>query len=255
MGGEAGRPGELRAAVRERADRGADIIKIMASGGAMTAGTDLLACQYSLEQLRTVADEAHTRGLAVTAHAHGLPAVIQAVDAGVDGIEHCSCLTGRGIEAPEDLLERLAAGRIIVCPTLGRKPGAPLPPAMAAIYQRTGLTWQARQAMAGKLHAAGVIIASGADAGISAGRPHGILANAIADLVAGGIPAADALASATSVAARACGLGDRKGRLRAGYDADLVVVEGDPHADIRALSAVQAVYLNGQTVTQLVLQP
>ena len=219
MGGEAGRPGELRAAVRERADRGADIIKIMASGGAMTAGTDLLACQYSLEQLWTVADEAHTRGLAVTAHAHGLPAVIQAVDAGVDGIEHCSCLTERGIEAPEDLLERLAAGRIFVCPTLGRKPGATLPPAMAAIYQRTGLTWQARQALAGKLHAAGVIIASGADAGISAGRPHGILANAIADLVAGGIPAADALASATSVAARACGLGDRKGRLRAGYDA------------------------------------
>jgi len=122
---------------------------------------------------------------------------------------------------------------------------------MAAIYQRTGLTWQARQALAGKLHAAGVIIASGADAGISAGRPHGILANAIADLVAGGIPAADALASATSVAARACGLGGRKGRLRAGYDADLVIVEGDPHADIRALRAVQAVYLNGQAVTQL----
>jgi cytosine/adenosine deaminase-related metal-dependent hydrolase len=58
-------------------------------------------------------------------------------------------------------------------------------------------------------------------------------------------------ASATSVAARACGMGDRKGRLRVGYDADLVVVEGDPHADIRALSAVQAVYLNGQAVTQL----
>ena len=144
-----------------------------------------------------------------------------------------------------------AAGRIIVCPTLGRKPSATLPPAMAAIYQRTGLTWQARQALAGKLRAAGVIIApSGADAGISAGRPYGILANALADLVAGGIPAADALASATSVAARACGLGDRKGRsprLRR----DLVVVEGDPHADIRALSAVQAVYLNGQAVTQL----
>jgi imidazolonepropionase-like amidohydrolase len=69
--------------------------------------------------------------------------------------------------------------------------------------------------------------------------------------VAGGIAAVDALASATSVAARACGLGDREGRLRAGYDADLVVVDGDPHADIRALSGVQAVYLNGQAVTQL----
>ena len=250
MGGEAARLGELPAAGRERAARGADLIKIMASGGVLTAGTDLLACQYSLEQLRTVADEAHARGLAVTAHAHGLTAVLQAAEAGVDGIEHCSCLTGRGIEVPEDLPGRLAAGRIIVCPTLGRKPGAPLSPAMAAIYQRTGLTGQAFQALAGRLHAAGVIIASGTDAGITAGRPHGILANAIAGLVAGGIPAADALASATSVAARACDLGDRKGRLRVGYDADLVLVKGDPHADIRALSNVQAVYLNGQAVTQ-----
>ena len=250
MGGEAARLPELRAAVRERAERGADIIKIMASGGVLTAGTDVLACQYSLEQLRTVADAAHARGLAVTAHAHGLAAVIQAVDAGVDGIEHCRCLTERGIDVPEDLLERLAANRIIVCPTLGRNPGATPLPALEAIQRRTGLTWEARQAMAGQLHAAGVVIASGDDAGISSSKPHGILANSIADLVAGGIPAADALASATSVAADACGLGDRKGRLHAGYDADLTVIGGDPRTDIRALTSVQAVYVNGQAVTE-----
>jgi len=249
MGGVAEHPGELRAAVAERAERGVDIIKVMASGGATTAGTDVLACQYSLEQLRIVVGEAHARGLAVTAHAHGLPAVIQAVDAGADGIEHCGCLTERGIEVPDELVERLAADRIIVCPTLGRNPGATPPPAMLAIQQRTGLTWQDRQAMVGQLHAAGVIIASGVDAGISSGKPHGILAHAIADLVAGGISAADALASATSAAAGACGLADRKGRLRAGYDADLAVIDGDPLADIRALTAVQAVYLNGQAVT------
>ena len=103
--------------------------------------------------------------------------------------------------------------------------------------------------MAGQLHAAGVVVASGDDAGISSSKPHGILANSIANLVAGGIPAADALASATSVAADACGLGDRKGRLHAGYDADLTVVGGDPRTDIRALTSVQAVYVNGQAVT------
>ncbi len=246
MGGQASRPSELRAAVREHAERGVDIIKVMASGGAMTAGTDVLTCQYTLEQLRTVVEEAHACGLAVTAHAHGLPAVIQAVDAGVDGIEHCSCLTERGIEVPDDLPDRLARNRIIVCPTMGRNPGATPPPAMLAIQQRTGLTWQDRQAVTGKLHQAGVLIASGVDAGISDGKPHGILALAIADLTAGGIPAADALASATSLAAQACGLGDRKGRLHPGYDADLAVVDGDPLADIAALTAVQAVYLAGQ---------
>ena len=246
MGGEAGHPGELRAAVREHAERGVDIIKVMASGGAMTAGTDVLACQYTLQQLRTVVEQAHACGLAVTAHAHGLPAVIQAADAGVDGIEHCSCLTERGIQVPGDLLERLAASRIIVCPTLGRNPGGSPPPAVLAIQQRTGLTWEDRQAMTGKLHKAGVLIVSGADAGISNGKPHGILARAIADLVAGGIPAADALASATSLAAQACGLSDRKGWLRPGYDADLAIVHGDPLTDIGALTKVQAVYLRGQ---------
>src|SRR5262249_34400940 len=86
MGGEAADAEALRAAVREHAERGADIIKVMASGGVMTAGTEVLACQYTVEELRTVADEAHARGLAVTAHAHGLPAVVHAMDAGVDGI-------------------------------------------------------------------------------------------------------------------------------------------------------------------------
>jgi len=220
----------------------------MASGGMMTAGTDVLACQYSLDLLRIVVDEAHACGLPVTAHAHGLPAVIQAADAGADGIEHCSCLTERGIDQPAELLERLAANRTIVCPTMGIAPGAAPPPAVLAMQQRTGTTWAARQAMTGALHQAGVTVVSGVDAGISSGKPHGILALAIADLIAGGIPAPGALATTTSLAAGACGLGDRKGSLRAGYDADLVLVDGDPLTDIAALRAVRAVYLGGRAI-------
>jgi imidazolonepropionase-like amidohydrolase len=248
MGGEASDVGALRAAVREHAERGADVIKVMASGGVMTTGTDVLACQYTLTELRAVVDEAHARGLPVTAHAHGLPAALQAIDAGVDGIEHCSCLTEKGIEVPEVLLERLAASRIIVCPTLGRDLGAVPPAAVLAIQQRLGFTWQERLDLFGTMYRAGVRLASGVDAGISAGKPHGILALAIADLVAGGVPADDALASATSMAAQACGLADRKGRLRPGYDADLTVIDGDPLADITAVGAVRAVYLSGQAV-------
>jgi imidazolonepropionase-like amidohydrolase len=62
------------------------------------------------------------------------------------------------------------------------------------------------------------------------------------------VPAADALASATSRAAEECGLGDRKGLLRAGRDADLVVVDGDPLADIGALTRVAAVMIRGEWV-------
>jgi len=248
MGGEAGGAGALRTAVREHAERGADIIKIMASGGVMTPGTEVLDCQYTLAELRAVADEAHASGLAVTAHAHGLPAVVQAIDAGVDGIEHCSCLAEHGIEVPDGLLERLAAAGIIVCPTLGRSLDVAPPPAVLAMLERLGLTWQDRLDLVGTMHRAGVRIASGVDSGISGGKPHGILARAIADLAGGGVSADDALASATSVAARACGLADRKGWLRPGYDADLAIVDGDPAADITELGSVRAVFVRGQAV-------
>jgi imidazolonepropionase-like amidohydrolase len=251
MGGETSHhPGALRAAIRERAHRGVDVVKVMASGGVMTPGTDVLACQYALEQLRILVEEAHACGLPVTAHAHGLAAVIRAAEAGVDGIEHCSCLTEHGVEQPAGLLARLVAHRTVVCPTLGIVPGIPLSPAVLALQERTGSTLAARLARTGRLYQAGVLLVSGVDAGISDGKPHGILALAVADLVAGGVPTADAIASATSLAADACGLGGRKGRLLRGYDADLVVVHGDPLADIDALTAVQAVYLAGRPVSE-----
>ena len=68
----------------------------------------------------------------------------------------------------------------------------------------------------------------------------------MAFLVEGGVSTVAALASATALAAAACGLGDRKGRLRAGYDADLIVVDGDPVADIGALARPVAVFAGGR---------
>jgi imidazolonepropionase-like amidohydrolase len=63
MGGETAGVDALRRAVRERAERGAGVVKVMASGGVMTPGTDLAACQFTLEELRALVDEAHRRGL------------------------------------------------------------------------------------------------------------------------------------------------------------------------------------------------
>src|SRR6185437_2386115 len=73
MGGEAAGEEQLRAAVRERAARGADIVKVMTSGGFATAGTQVMLCQFAQDELEAVVDEAHAAGLPVTAHAHGLP--------------------------------------------------------------------------------------------------------------------------------------------------------------------------------------
>ncbi len=248
MGGEVDGADDLRTAVRERAERGVDVVKIMASGGALTLGTDMALGQFSLDQMRLVVDEAHRSGLPVTAHAHALRSVEAAVEAGVDGIEHCTCLTQTGVEISDQLLESLAASQIAVCPTLGKTDDAVPPPRMAALMERFGLTWEARLVDMGRMYRAGVRLVSGADSGISKGKPHGILPRAIADLVDSGMPAGEALASATSLAAHVCGLPERKGRLRVGHDADLLVVDGDPVADISSLSRVVAVMANGVLV-------
>ncbi len=249
MGGEASGVGELRRAVRERADRGADLVKIMTSGGVMTAGTDIRACQYWLEELVAVVDEAHRLGLPVTAHAHALAGVQQCVTAGVDGIEHCSCISEQGMHTPPELASAIAAAGIAVCPTLGHdmsQMAGPLPPAMAAAVKRSGVTLEQRLAQVGELHRGGVTLVSGVDSGIHPLKAHGTLPLAVIELADAGVPPTTALASATGLAARACGLADRTGRLRTGLDADLLLVDGDPTTDITAIRNLRTVVSRGQ---------
>jgi imidazolonepropionase-like amidohydrolase len=248
MGGEASGEDGLRRAVRERVERGADVVKIMASGGIMTPGTDVQACQFGLEELRAVVDEAHRHGLPVTAHAHALEAVRRSLAAGVDGIEHCSCLTAGGQQLPADLGEALAAAPIDVCPTLGKLPGVEPPPHVQARLDEVGASHESQVEQAGRLHAAGVRLLGGTDAGIGPSKPHGVLPHGLADQVACGVPLGDALASATGHAARACGLADRTGRLAVGLDADLLLVDGDPLRDVTALQRPRAVVSRGRDV-------
>jgi imidazolonepropionase-like amidohydrolase len=111
--------------------------------------------------------------------------------------------------------------------------------------RKAGITHEARVQTADHLHRAGVRVVSGSDGGISPSRRHGVLPEAVIDLVDGGLSRADALASATSLAAKACGVGDRKGRLATGFDADLLLIDGDPLTDITALRNPAAVYVHG----------
>jgi imidazolonepropionase-like amidohydrolase len=249
MGGEAAGADELRAAVRERVERGVDVVKVMAAGGGTTTGTDILRCQFTAEELRLVVDEAHAAGLPVTAHSHALVGVEQALGAGVDGIEHGTCLTESGFRAPDDVVEALAHRRTAVCPTLGALPGLPPPPPLVALLARAGMTpdqgLQGRIGLMARLHRGGVTLISGTDAGIGPPKPHGLLPLAVAALLDSGVSATDALASATAVAARCCGVADRTGRLHPGLDADLLVVHGDALTDVGALERVAAVMVGG----------
>jgi imidazolonepropionase-like amidohydrolase len=249
MGGEAAGEDALRRAVRDRAERGASVVKIMASGGVMTPGTDMLGCQFTLSELRAVVEEAHRLGLPAVAHAHSLAAVERSTAARVDGIEHCSCLTADGAHRPPDLIERLVADGTYVCPTLGQVPGVRPPPRVQATLEANHATYEEHLPHVAEIRRAGVTLIAGTDAGIGPSKQHGLVPHAVADLVTScDMSASDALAAATGVAARACGLESRTGRLAPGLQADLLMVDGDPLSDITALQRPRLVLARGRAV-------
>ncbi|MEU1646545.1 amidohydrolase family protein [Micromonospora zamorensis] len=248
MGGEVSGVDGIREAVRLKAAAGADLVKVMASGGVFTPGTDTTRPQFTDQELTAALTRAHDLGLPVTVHAHALNAVEQALRVGVDGIEHCTCVTAAGAHVPDEVADRLAASGVAVCATLGTDPAVVTPPEVVAMAARAGLSAAALRDGAASLHRAGVRLVAGSDAGLGPAKPHGILPETLVEYVACGIPAAAALAAATSVGAEVCGLGRRKGRVRPGYEADLLVVDGDPASDISALRRPLAVYRAGNPV-------
>lgn len=238
----------IRAAVRERAERGCDVVKIMASGGTLTPGSRQEDSQFGPAVLRAAVDEAHRLGLPVTAHAHGEQAIEDAVAAGVDSLEHASFWTKDGVADRPDLIKAIVEQRVIVGATLGLDPSmsgmpgmAPPPPVLARLPFFI--------ATLRRLVASGAIVVVGTDAGIGPIKPHDVLRHVLPDLISLGMSPADALSVLTSRAAGACGLAHTKGRLRPGYDADILVVDGNPLTDPAALTKVRAVYKNGVLVT------
>lgn len=233
----------IRAAVREHADRGVNVIKIMASGGTLTPGTRQELAQFTREELQAAVDEAHRCGLPVTAHAHGTAAIANAVAAGVDGMEHVTFWSAEGIDSPDDLLRLIADRRIVVGVTAGIAPvpGATPPPAVVARLPHIIANLR-------RLYEAGAPMAIGTDAGIGPGKPHDVLRHATVQVDRLGIEPAEALRTVTSTAAAICGLAHRKGRLAPGYDADILAVEGDPLTDPAAIHRIRAVFARGTAV-------
>lgn len=240
LGGGCATTEDLITAVRERVDRGCDLVKVMVTGGSLTPGWPMWASQFSAAELGLIVDTAHAHGLPVAAHCHGVDGTEQSLDAGVDSIEHCTFFTARGrTEPPAPLVERLAASGVTVSATLGHLPELPRLPIAEA--NEPTLTVARR-----RLHELGATIVVGTDAGIMEAKPHDVLPFALCELVASGFSPLDGLRALTSVAADACGLGDRAGRLAAGFPADVIAVDGDPLDEPRALAVVNAVWKAGR---------
>ncbi len=237
MGGEADGEAEVRKAVRGLAKAGVDWIKVMATGGNMTRGTNTLAAQFTVEELRACVDEAHRLRKRVAAHCHGTAGIRVAVEAGVDTIEHCSFSGAGGIDFDAELVKTIAAKGIIVSPTV------------SIGYRRwtdDGLRQRRAQVMR-EIFAAGCPVLMSTDCGIP-NVPHEALGGGLEVMAElGGLTAVEAMRLATSDAARLLGLADR-GTIEVGKRADLLVVEGDPTAGLGALQHVRAVIKGGEIV-------
>jgi imidazolonepropionase-like amidohydrolase len=242
MGGEVHGTDALRAAVRERHKRGCGVVKIMASGGNMTPGSLPYESQFSLADLRVVVAEANRLGLPVAAHAHGVRAIHDAVRAGVTSIEHVTFWAADGTFDPDPaVLAAIADSDVVVSLTLGLVPGVELPARLTQVLLRLEETIR-------RLYELGAKMVIGSDAGIGPHKPHDVLPFGVVDLARLGFSPLEAITSATSAAARVCGVADRKGRISVGADADLLVLGGNPLKDLNRLHDVHAVFRAGVQV-------
>ena len=250
--------GDPRQAVREHSERGVDVIKVMASGGFATPGTDHLGAQFTVAELTALVGEAHGAGLPVVAHAHSLLGIKNALAAGVDGIEHFTGLTPEGVQIDDDLLDEVARQDVYVDLTMGNDrsfharmpaPSPQLARLMASMCVTTfDALYVSRIGVLSRLRDHGVAVVSGVDSGMAPPKRHGNAWRTVGELVEGGYPVAEALAAATSVAAEACALAGEAGRLAEGYAADVLVVDGDLAQDLSHLGAPREVLVRGTAV-------
>jgi imidazolonepropionase-like amidohydrolase len=241
--GIADSPEEFRGAVRYMIKYGADVIKVCATGGVLSANDDVDSPQLTQEELNALVDEAHARRKKAAAHAHGNEGARRAVLAGIDSIEHGSFLEDDTLDlmrqrgtvyvptllAGDSIIEALDKGRVMDPRNVAKA---------RAAHARVGETF--RRAVQ-----KGVRIGFGTDAGVFS---HGRNAQEFALLVRGGMTPVQALKSATSIDAELFGVSDRLGTLEAGKIADIVAMPGDPASDIRVTERVSFVMKEGRVV-------
>jgi uncharacterized protein (DUF885 family)/imidazolonepropionase-like amidohydrolase len=233
---------DCRRVVRMHIARGADLIKIVATGSVLADASQGVGRQFTPEELRAIVDAAHTMGRRVTAHAHGADGINDALRAGVDSIEHGTFLDDESVRLFKAhdayLVPTLLAGATIVA--WADDPNGFLSPAVRDKARQVG---PRMLDMARRAHAAGLNVAFGTDASVAR---HGTNAREFALLVQAGFTPLEAIRAATVRAAEHLGVAGEVGSLAPGKAADIIAVDGNPLEDVRELERVRFVMKGGR---------
>lgn len=230
-------PDEARRSAREQLRDGADHLKLHATGGVMSEGDVPTARGLTIEEMRAAIEEAHNVGKKAMAHAQGSTGIKNAVLAGISSIEHGFYLT-------DEIIELMLKKDVFLVPTLaavhhivenGTKAGIPEYGVKKAMEAQ-----EAHIASFRKAYAAGVKIAMGTDASTPFNY-HGRNAIELELMVNAGMKPAHALVAVTRTGSELMGWGDRMGQVKEGYWADMILVDGDPLADIKVLQDVSKI--------------
>jgi imidazolonepropionase-like amidohydrolase len=241
---EADGPDAVRKLARQELKQGADVVKLMATGGAGTLSELPTQVQLSVEEMRAAVDAAHAAGRPVAVHALASQGIVNAVEAGADSVEHGVFLDERGIEL-------LVRNNVALCPTLSVYPriverGPSGGEAQFVIDRSVDLMAPHLDSIR-RAVAAGVRIVFGTDA-TTLYNPVGDVGTELDLMAQAGMKPIDIILSATRIAAEVCGVAQETGTLETGKCADICVVEGDPTSDIQALTRTSQVYRSGRLV-------
>ena len=244
LGREADGPDDARKAVREQLKAGADVIKIIATGGVMTPGVEPGSPQLTLDEMRAAIEEARKAGRRTAAHAMASGGISDAIAAGITSIEH-------GIYLTEEIVAHMRRDGTFLVPTLNA-PVAIAAGGLAAgipqfMVRKSEQVVPAHVASFQLAHRAGVRIAAGADSGTPLNF-HGSLLPELTLMVKYGMTPLEVIRAATVTAADCLGLSEVTGRVAPGYAADLIAVAGDPAERIEALADLKLVLVNGRVI-------
>ncbi len=233
-------PEEGRKAVRQRYKDGADVIKITATGGVLSVAKSGQNPQFTIDEIKAITTTAKDYGMLTAAHAHGDEGMQRAILGGIKTIEHGTKMSEATMELMKQynayLVPTITAGKQVAekakikdyFPEVVAKKAAEIGPLIQKMFKQA--------------YKKGVPIAFGTDAGVF---PHGLNAKEFGYMVEVGMPADEAIRSATITNASLLGAGQELGQVKKGFTADIIAVSGNPLKDVKTLENVTFVMKEG----------